>query len=653
MNDVVRSVRALGWLRWRLFVNALKGTRRRDTLERLSRAGSAIVPIILALMFVPSFLASCVLSVFGGWAVGQRIQATPEILGALRGALGLVTALILFIPAIRTARGPSTNMVRLALLPVPRTILHAADLLSGLADPWLALVVPVMLLFPVGMMVSGRILSGLIALLAGLALLVALLALESSASSLLALLYRDRRRGEIVTLVVLLALSTMGFLPMMMSGGFDEKGWHPRDQGRASRRSQPGRASEIQPPPLPVAPAAGLAGSSRDTGTSGVADASGGAGTSGAGGAAPSGGAGAGTPATPDPAPVTEGPGAPSRPSRENDVHFPLAASLFPSELYARALFEPLRGRVGLGLLGLLGVAAIGTALYGLSWTTYRRLLDSPENISPRRGARAEPKAWRLPGLGPAVSAVAQAQFRNVLRTVHGKMAVFFTPLSLLFAWLAISRVGRGSMDQFLGHGAASPLGPLIAYGGATLSLFAPQRFLLNSFATDGAGLTLALLSPISDRELVVGKSVGMAILSAIPLLIITTFVAVLSPAAPIALWAAVFVATAASHLILAPAGAIVSALFPKTVNMNRLSGASNPNGIASLLGVFLTAASCGPPLLVAAGTFLATRSPILALLAVLGYAVVAAGISLLLTHAAARVLAGRRENLALVAQGR
>jgi hypothetical protein len=192
----------------------------------------------------------------------------------------------------------------------------------------------------------------------------------------------------------------------------------------------------------------------------------------------------------------------------------------------------------------------------------------------------------------------------------------------------------------------------LIAYGGATLSLFAPQRFLLNVFATDGAGLTLALLSPISERELVVGKSVGMAILSSIPMLIITTFVAVLSPPAPIALWAAVLVAAVSSYLILAPASSLISAIFPKAVNMNRLSGASNPTGRVPARRR-LTGASCGPPLLVAGGTYFATQSPILVLLAVLGYAVVAAAVSLLLAHAAARVVASRRENLALVAQGR
>ena len=176
---------------------------------------------------------------------------------------------------------------------------------------------------------------------------------------------------------------------------------------------------------------------------------------------------------------------------------------------------------------------------------------------------------------------------------------------------------------------------------------------MLNLFATDGAGLTLSLLSPISERELVLGKTVGMAILCSIPMLIITTILAVLSPAAPIALWISVFVAAGSAYMVLAPASALVSAILPKAASMNRLIGGSNPNGIASMIGLGLTGASFGPPAMVAVVTFLATQRPVPVLLAVLGYSAVAAGLSWVLTHAAARVVAARRENLALVAQGR
>lgn len=71
---MIRYVRALSWLRWRMFVNAFKGTKRRDALERISRAGSALAPIVLGILFVPAFLGSCVFSIIGAgpWASARR-----------------------------------------------------------------------------------------------------------------------------------------------------------------------------------------------------------------------------------------------------------------------------------------------------------------------------------------------------------------------------------------------------------------------------------------------------------------------------------------------------------------------------------------------------------------------------------------------------
>lgn len=52
-------------------------------------------------------------------------------------------------------------------------------MLAGLTDPWIALLVPWMVLFPVGIALGGSPLASLVALLAGLLLLLAFLALES------------------------------------------------------------------------------------------------------------------------------------------------------------------------------------------------------------------------------------------------------------------------------------------------------------------------------------------------------------------------------------------------------------------------------------------------------------------------------------------
>jgi hypothetical protein len=77
VTGILRPARALAWLRWRMFLNAFRKTHRRDTLERISRAGSAILPIVFAVTLVPAFLVTCGLSLMGGWYVG-RASTSPR-----------------------------------------------------------------------------------------------------------------------------------------------------------------------------------------------------------------------------------------------------------------------------------------------------------------------------------------------------------------------------------------------------------------------------------------------------------------------------------------------------------------------------------------------------------------------------------------------
>ena len=53
-----------------------------------------------------------------------------------------------------------------------------------------------------------------------------------------------------------------------------------------------------------------------------------------------------------------------------------------------------------------------------------------------------------------------------------------------------------------------------------TVSLLATLPILMNQFAVDKAGMTLALLSPLSDGESLPGKAVGNALIAFPPVLI-------------------------------------------------------------------------------------------------------------------------------------
>ncbi len=61
---MTRFFRAFLWLRWRLFVNTLKGSS--DTVARLARWGLAVVAVVVPLLFVPVALGLGVLAVFAG-----------------------------------------------------------------------------------------------------------------------------------------------------------------------------------------------------------------------------------------------------------------------------------------------------------------------------------------------------------------------------------------------------------------------------------------------------------------------------------------------------------------------------------------------------------------------------------------------------------
>ena len=127
----------------------------------------------------------------------------------------------------------------------------------------------------------------------------------------------------------------------------------------------------------------------------------------------------------------------------------------------------------------------------------------------------------------------------------------------------------------------------------------------------------------------------------------------VVAPGGSLFLWLAVPVGGVAVFFILAPCGAILSTLLPKTMDLNRLGQAGKPHPGASLLGMLCMLVGAGPVLALGAAALFLLHSPAAAFLMVAGWAGVAAVISIPLYRVAEGLLARRRENLALVAQGR
>jgi hypothetical protein len=229
-------------------------------------------------------------------------------------------------------------------------------------------------------------------------------------------------------------------------------------------------------------------------------------------------------------------------------------------------------------------------------------------------------------------------------------MAVYFSPVSMVMLMFVFTRLREGGS----GYGLAGAfLGPAATALGGLLCLITMQRFALNQYAIDGPGATLQLLSPLSGREVVAGKVVGLGFLYAIPCAVYVLASTLFMPRASILLWAAALVSIFGMYVLYAPVTSIIAALFPRAADLSRIGKSSNPSTPAGLSGLALSGA-CFVPFAGLNGLVLGVwRSPLLSLIVSLVAAGAALLLSMQLVTAAGRVLDSRRENLAMVAQGR
>lgn len=229
---MLRILRAFAWMRWRILVNSLEKTGARDTVERFSLAIEHITPILLLVLLVPSALVLAGVAGYSGYelAAQSRTLVPFEFIRYLLLALtGFAIVGPILVPA-----ADRTNAVRLLLLPIPPRALYVAQLGSTLTDPWTLMMLPVALALPVGVLAGGAPVAALTALAAGLLFIFTISGITALITTILHLLLRDRRRGEILALLFILILPVLSFLPSVI--GASE---------RRERRAAADRAPEI------------------------------------------------------------------------------------------------------------------------------------------------------------------------------------------------------------------------------------------------------------------------------------------------------------------------------------------------------------------------------------------------------------------------
>jgi len=553
-------------------MNALERGGRRDTIERLSRATEQLAPILLGLLLVPGALALAVVGLFAGrsMASGDFTAWAPF---ALRFTLAVLFATAVLSPLLFPAARQPRNLARLMLLPIPTRVLFAMETASCLADPWIAIVLPPLVTVPVGLAWGGRPLAALVAVASGAVLFLLLVGIAFLATSLFQLVMRDRRRSELVAVILV-------FLPLIFVALQQTR----VEERREARRRAAEAAAE--------APA-----------------------------------------------------GASARGQWWFESPLTSPAPYFPTEMYAATQLDP-RAAPRPVIAALAGLAALALVVQGVSWWVYRRLLAGPATTG-GRAARDAGRAWtRLPGLSPAASAVARAEIRLMTRAPRGRIALV-TPLAVT-AFLSVPVFLRG---ETLSLGV--PSGAAFAFFAGAFALIAIGPIALNQFAADGAGLSLQLLAPVEDREIVAGKAYGLAAAALAAGAIGQAGIFALFRDTPLALALVPPLAVLASALAVSPAWALLSAVFPRVVNLNSIGRDGNPHGMASLLGGLALVASLVPPAVIGLLAWRWMERPALALPLTLAWAAVAWLVGRLLLPPAVRTFRARRENLALVAAGR
>jgi hypothetical protein len=311
--------------------------------------------------------------------------------------------------------------------------------------------------------------------------------------------------------------------------------------------------------------------------------------------------------------------------------------AVLPSELYGEALAP------GLRWIPLVVLLLEGAFFYVLSFVAHEQLLASTEGGRIRRHRRAVDTAanLRVPGMWPGTSAVAVAQARSALRSVRGRLVLLLPgPLTGMIAILFRSMPAPAEWSEPQGH--------LLLAGGILLGLYAAQPFTMNQFGSDRAGLTLQFLAPIRDVDLIRGKAVGCGAIIAGGALITLLCTLLAAPYGSPLLWTAAIFGGVATYVVLTPLGALFSVLLPVPADLSKTGTSGNPHTLAILAGMVFVGLAAVPP-----GVALLMLSPRAALVAMtIWLATVWVAVYPLL-GLVARLLRARRENLALIAQGR
>jgi hypothetical protein len=240
-----------------------------------------------------------------------------------------------------------------------------------------AVLVPLLLTFALGLAVGGRPDVGVVAAVAAPAMVFVFVSLAALVSFAVRWLLRSRRRGELFTLLFVLGVSLLSIVPAIMSSRMD-----------AERRAK-------SPTSTTTTPTGGRRTRSMPSEPFSVA---------------------------------------------KFDAALPRWTRAIPSELYGLSLNSAMAGRQGTAWLAVVVLIAEGLLLFAASSAVHARLIGSLENEQDHRRRISKPLGgFELPFVRPSVAAVAMTYLRMALRSVRGRLAILL-PAPMLLAIAVLVR---------------------------------------------------------------------------------------------------------------------------------------------------------------------------------------------------------------------
>lgn len=326
------------------------------------------------------------------------------------------------------------------------------------------------------------------------------------------------------------------------------------------------------------------------------------------------------------------------------------ALAAFPGELYAASLARVSGVSPGTLAFPFAGLMLMTAAAVTGGWRLWKRTIDRG-GVS-RGRARSAQTGSGLPSSLRTVStlrrAIAFTFLQHVARTARGRTTVLpAVIMTMVFAGFVGTKGG-----MMLGKIPLSD-GFSIAVFGVIMAFLTVIQLWMNQFAIDRAGLTMLCVQPLTSAQILRGKMAGVALLITLLALLPVAAGLIVGAARPAPYWIVLLLGAIAGFMLVAPFAVMLSAVFPKHVDLASIGQKSNAHAAAGFIGMLVVGAAAAP----AAGLSLLGFKYFHSAAAAVGltalWLVAALALHWVFWKAAVKVFENRRETLMAVAKGR